>query len=106
MTTGPTTFLDFPEGTGCPFIIGEAVSLTVDGQSALDFEHKFIINVLTSSNVGGYFSTRVEIDHDTSSGTDAFDALFRHTQKVNQSVPRPHQGLALFIFNKSKFLEV
>ena len=74
MTTGATTFLDFPEGTGCPFGIGEAVSLTVDGQSALDFEHKFIINVLTSSNVGGYFSTRVEIDHDTSSGTDAFDA--------------------------------
>ena len=66
MTTGATTFLDFPEGTGCPFGIGENSSLTVDGQSALDFEHKFIINVLTSSNVGGYYSTRVEIDHDTS----------------------------------------
>ena len=74
MTTGATTFLDFPEGTGCPFGIGEAVSLTVVGQSALDFEHKFIINVLTSSNVGGYYSTRVEIDHDTSSGTAAFNA--------------------------------
>jgi len=74
MTTGATTFLDFPEGTGCPFGIGEAVSLTVVGQSSLDFEHKFIINVLTSSNVGGYYSTRVEIDHDTSSGTAAFNA--------------------------------
>jgi len=29
ITTGATTTIDFPEGTGCPFATGEYVSLTV-----------------------------------------------------------------------------
>ena len=31
VTTGTTTLIDFPEGTGSPFEIGDAVSLTVTG---------------------------------------------------------------------------
>ena len=37
VTTGTTTIIDFPEGTGSPFEIGDAVSLTVTGQSNFDF---------------------------------------------------------------------
>ena len=37
ITTGTTTTIDFPEGTGSPFCIGDAVSLTVSGQSNFRF---------------------------------------------------------------------
>jgi hypothetical protein len=37
ITTGTTTIIDFPEGTGSPFSVGDAVSLTVNEQSYYDF---------------------------------------------------------------------
>ena len=70
-TTGTSTVIDFAEGTGSPFESGDAVSLTVTGQSYLDFTHKIVSSVDTSAGVGGYYSTRVVIDHDSSSVTDA-----------------------------------
>ena len=73
-TTGTTTTLDFPEGTGSPFVVGNAVSLTVtgvSGQENLNFTHKIVSSVVTSAGVGGYYSTRVVVDHDSSSVTDA-----------------------------------
>lgn len=70
-TTGATTTLDFPEGTGCPFAVGDAVTLTVDGQSGFDFEHQTVLTVDQTSGVGGYFNTRITVDYDSSlvSGT-------------------------------------
>ena len=40
ITTGSTTVLELPEGTGCPFVVGDYVSLSVTGQSSYDFSHK------------------------------------------------------------------
>ena len=80
VTTGTTTILDFPEGTGCPFAIGEAVTLTVTGQSALDFSHKIVTDVNTSAGVGGYFSTRITVDHDSSAGP-AFNSPYAELRK-------------------------
>lgn len=73
ITTGIKTILDFPEGTGCPFAIGDAVSLTVTGVPNFNFEHKILSDVNTTSDVGGYFSTRVTIDHDSSAVTDVYN---------------------------------
>ena len=72
ITTGTTTTIDFPEGTGSPFAVGEAVTLTA-GQSNFNFTHKIVSSINNTSNVGGYFNTRIVIDHDSSSVTDTFD---------------------------------
>jgi hypothetical protein len=73
ITTGTTTTLDFPEGTGSPFVAGNAVSLTVtgaSGQENFNFSHKIVSSVDNSAGVGGYYSTRVVVDYDSSSVTD------------------------------------
>jgi len=72
ITTGTTTTIDFPEGTGCPFAVGEAVTLTA-GQSNFDFSHKIIASINNTANVGGYYNTRMVVNHDSSSVTDTFD---------------------------------
>lgn len=72
ITTGTTTTIDFPEGTGSPFAVGEAVTLTA-GQSNFNFTHKIVSSINNTSNVGGYFNTRIVVDHDSSSVTDTFD---------------------------------
>ena len=85
VTAGSQTVIDFPEGTGSPFEIGDAVSLTVTGQSNFDFTHKIVTSIDTSSGVSGYFSTRLTVDHDSSSVTDAFNspsATLRRSVKV------------------------
>lgn len=85
ITTGTTTIIDFPEGTGSPFDVGDAVTLTVTGQSNFDFEHKTVLSVNNTSNVGGYFNTRIVVDYDSSSVTDVFsspDATLRKSFKV------------------------
>ena len=66
ITKGSTTILDFPEGTGSPFSVGDACSLTVTGQSAFDFEHKIVTAVNNTSNIHGYFGTRITVDHNSS----------------------------------------
>lgn len=76
ITTGATTTIDFPEGTGSPFEVGDAVSLVVTGQSYYDFSHKTVKSVDTSSNVGGYFNTRIVINHDSSGVATAFSAPY------------------------------
>ncbi len=73
ITVGTKTTLDFPEGMASPFVVGDAVSLTVSGVPAFDFEHKIVSEVKTSSRVDGYHSTRIVVDHDSSSVTDVYD---------------------------------
>jgi len=65
-TSGTTTILDFPEGTGCPFYVGQVVSLTVTGgsQSYYDFSNKTVASVNTTAGVDGYFGTRIVVNND------------------------------------------
>ena len=67
-TTNTNTVIDFPEGTGCPFEAGDAVSLTVTNggggdQSYYDFSHKCVASVNNSAGVNGYFGTRCIINN-------------------------------------------
>ena len=73
---GTATTIDFPEGTGSPFAVGDAVTLTVTGQSDFDFEHKIVSSVDTSAGVSGYFSTRITVDHNSSSVSEAFNPAY------------------------------
>ena len=93
ITTGTTTILDFPEGTGCPFGIGDAVTLTVNGQSDYNFTHKILTNINTTSSVGGYFNTRVTIDHDSSTGNPAvFTAPYAELRKSIKVAVKTNAG--------------
>ena len=85
ITTGTTTTIDFPQGTGSPFDVGDYVTLTVSGQSNFDFEHQEVTAVNNTSGVGGYFSTRITVNYNSSSVTDVFtspDATLRKSFKV------------------------
>ena len=73
ITTGTKTTLDFAEGTASPFVVGDAVSLTVSGASNFDFEHKIVSEVKTSARVDGYHSTRIVVNHDSSAVTDVYN---------------------------------
>lgn len=80
-TKGATTILDFPEGTGSPFAVGDAVTLTATGQSDFDFVHKIVTNVDGSSDVNGYFSTRITVDHDSSGVGGTFNPTWAELRK-------------------------
>tara|TARA_R100000231_G_scaffold52943_1_gene44649 strand:- start:597 stop:1154 length:558 start_codon:yes stop_codon:yes gene_type:complete len=77
ITTGAQTTLDFPEGTGSPFSVGDAVTLTTSGnQSYYDFSHKIVSSIDTSSGVGGFFSTRIVVNNDSSGIVTAFSGPY------------------------------
>ena len=84
-TKGTTTTLDFPEGTGCPFGVGEFVSLTVDGQPVFNFTHQVVQSVNNTAGVGGYFNTQCVIAYNSSAVVGTFDpnyATLRRSIKV------------------------
>jgi len=86
VTTGATTTIDFPEGTGCPFSVGDAVSLTATGQSYYDFSHKTIASINNTANVGGFFGTRIVVTNNSSGIATAFAADYaelRRSMKVS-----------------------
>ena len=64
-TTDTTVVVDFPEGTGAPFFFGQKVSLTVtDPQNRhFEFTDKPVASINNTSNVGGYFGTRLVVTH-------------------------------------------
>ena len=64
-TTNTTTVIDFPEGTGAPFFVGQRVSLTVtDPQNRhFEFTDKPVASINNTSNVGGYFGTSLVVTH-------------------------------------------
>ena len=74
ITRGATTKIDFPEGTGCPFYVGQVVSLTVTGgsQDYYDFSNRTITSINTTAAVDGYFGTQIVVDYDTSGIATAF----------------------------------
>tara|TARA_B100001142_G_scaffold131600_1_gene133177 strand:+ start:47833 stop:48381 length:549 start_codon:yes stop_codon:yes gene_type:complete len=85
VTTGTSTIIDFPEGTGSPFGVGDAVSLTVVNASTYDFSHKIVSSVDSTPGISGYYNTRITVDHDSSSVTAGFNdagATLRRSLKV------------------------
>ena len=70
--TGTTTTIDFPEGTGSPFAVGHAVTLSA-GQSNFDFAHKIVSSIDQTNGSAGFYNTRIVIDYNSSSVTDTFD---------------------------------
>ena len=64
-TTDTTVVVDFPEGTGAPFFVGQKVSLTVtDPQNRhFEFTDKPIASINNTSGVGGFFGTRLVVTH-------------------------------------------
>ena len=64
-TTNTTTVIDFPEGTGAPFFVGQRVSLTVtDPQNRhFEFTDKPVASINNTAAVGGYFGTRLVVTH-------------------------------------------
>ena len=89
ITTGTTTLIDFPEGTGSPFAVGSRVDLTVTGQSYYDDVVGFatVSKVWSGSGRNGYFSTRITVDADTSGIVTAYSsdnyAELRNSFKVS-----------------------
>lgn len=71
ITTGTSTTLHFPEGTGCAFNVGDTVSVTGLTPSSLNFTHKPVERILVnaSSAAEGVFSTRAVITNDSSAST-------------------------------------
>jgi len=64
-TTNTNTVIDFPEGTGSPFFVGQRVSLTVtDPQNRhFEFTDKPVESINNTAGVGGYFGTRLVVTH-------------------------------------------
>ena len=69
--TGATTTLDMPEGVASQFTPGDAVSLTVLGQSDYDFEHKIVKSIDSTPGFSGFHGERIVIDHDSSADNPA-----------------------------------
>tara|TARA_R110002020_G_scaffold41014_1_gene120950 strand:- start:441 stop:1007 length:567 start_codon:yes stop_codon:yes gene_type:complete len=88
-TTGTDTIIDFAEGTGSPFGAGDAVTLTVIGQSYLNFTHKIVSSVDSSAGVNGFYSTRIVVDHDYGVG-------YAHTNVIGQAELRGSFMVASF----------
>jgi hypothetical protein len=86
VTTGTTTIVSVPEGTQVPFGVGDYVTLTANGQSYYNFTHQRVISVDTTSNVNGYYQTRMTIDYNSSGIVTAFapaDASVTASNKVS-----------------------
>jgi len=68
ITTGATTLIDFPEGTGSPFGVNDMVTLRVDGQPYFEASVGFstVTKVWNGSGRNGYYSTRITVNADTS----------------------------------------
>jgi hypothetical protein len=85
VTTGVTTTIIFPEGTQCPFGVGDFVTLTASGQNYYDFTHQPVIAVDTTSRFDGFHQTRCTVGSNTSGIVTAFsspNATLRSSLKV------------------------
>jgi len=73
ITTGATTIIDFPEGTGSPFQVGDFVTLSVTNQDYYNFTHLPVTSVNSvSSGIDGYRSTRISVGATTTGIATAF----------------------------------
>ena len=87
ITTGSTTIIQFPEGTGTPFGVGNSVSITVTDQSYYDdiIKDASVTAVDNTAGVGGAFATRITLDADTSGIVTAMSgySTLRNSFKVS-----------------------
>ena len=87
ITTGSTTIVQFPEGTGTPFGVGNSVSITVTDQSYYDdiIKDASVTAVDNTAGVGGAFATRITLDADTSGIVTAVSgyATLRNSFKIS-----------------------
>ena len=86
ITTGTTTIVTFPEGTQCPFGVGDYVTLSVSGQSYYNFNYVPVSAVDTTSGVSGYHQTRMTLNYNSSGIVTAFsspDATVSLSNKVS-----------------------
>ena len=74
VTTGTTTIVTVPEGTQVPFGVGDYVTLSASGQTYYNFTHQRVISVDTTSNVGGYYQTRMTVDYNSTGIATAFSS--------------------------------
>ena len=63
-TTGTTTVIDFPEGTGSPFQAGDSVTLTIANQDYWNFTHKIVASVDNTAGIDGFYNTRIIVNND------------------------------------------
>ena len=73
ITTGETTIIDFPDGTGSPFQQGDYVTLTAPNQDYYNFSHKEVLLVNNSAGGGGYYSTRIVVNVNTAGIVTTFN---------------------------------
>ena len=78
VTVGTATTVSLPEGMGCPFNVGDTVSLTVTGQSYYDFTHQSVTAVNTGNRIDGY-TPKVTINTSTAGIVTALSADSRAT---------------------------
>jgi hypothetical protein len=64
--TGTTTLIDFPQGTGSPVEVNDYVNLSGIQPTGINTSFARVSQIYTSSNVGGYYSTRIALDWNTS----------------------------------------
>ena len=86
VTTGTTTIVTVQEGTQVPFSVGDYVTLSASGQTYYNFTHQRVISVDTTSNVGGYYQTRMTVDYNSAGIITAFssaDASVTASNKVS-----------------------
>lgn len=83
--TGATTTIDFPQGMGSPFNVGDYVTLRSVDQPYYNFDHKRVSNVLTSSGVDGYHSRRIIVENNSSGIVTAFTAQAELRRSVKVS---------------------
>ena len=72
ITTGATTIVQFPEGTGTPFGVGASVSITATGQSYYD-------DIITGNDVltvdnSAFGNGKITVNADTSGIVTAYDS--------------------------------
>jgi hypothetical protein len=72
--TGTNTLIDFPQGTGSPVEVNDYVSLSGIQPVGINTNYARVSNIYTSSGVGGYYSTRIALDWNTSSVTGVITA--------------------------------
>ena len=107
ITKGSTTLIDFPEGTGCPFGVGDSVCV-LSGQSAFDAPQTssttglIVLSINKTAGVNGYYSTRMELDWDTSAIVDTFDPNYWTEVRsvffvnVREGVPSPFSNFIYY----------
>lgn len=67
VTTGTTTIIDFPEGQSTPVGEGDYIALTGIQPTGINTTYAQVASVNSSSNVGGYYSTRITLNWNTAS---------------------------------------